>query len=519
SWTGSAGSIELRAQGPDGRWSRWVELHADSHGPDPGTSDARGASRRTVSDPIWVGAADRIQVRSRSSAIARDVRVTAINATATATPAERAATTLRRGAAKVLGSEEAVGRPYVPGGIHTRAQWGARDPRVDPAYAADLRGVVIHHTDSTNSYACSQVPALLRGIQRYHMVTQGWNDIGYNFLVDRCGGVWEGRAGGMTEPVIGAHSAGFNTSTAGIALLGTHTAARPTSRARLALRRVVAWRLDMAHVRPNAKMVLTARTSDKYPAGSTVRVRAVSGHRDLYPTACPGAAEYRDLNALAGSAWRLGGAKVANVTTSYRLRHPDDPLDASVARVNARAVSPWRDEYLAFRFERISTGELLHVTGGRGFVRQASWIVPDDVSVPAWDVRVVVNGARFNGQRARAATVAILPVVDDPGLVITTPPAATISPNGDGIDDEVVLAYTLQLDYRLQAELVDAATGTTIAQLLAPAYVGPTGDTPRELRLAIPDTVAAGSYELRVSLPADDAIGRSTYRTPITITR
>jgi hypothetical protein len=508
SWTGPAEGVEVRVQSPTGRWSRWVEVHGDAHGPDPRSREARRASSRSASDPIWVGAAVGAQVRAHEGEVARDVRVVAIAATRDSNARNGAGARARR---------SSFGLPYVPGGIRPREAWGAAAPKATPAIADAVRGVVIHHTDGTNTYSCAQVPAILRGIQRYHQVSRGWNDIGYNVLVDRCGVVWEGRAGGLEAAVIGAHAAGFNTGTSGIALIGTHSAFRPTARARLALQRVVAWRLDVANVRPDSKMVLTAGSGDKFPAGSVVRVRAVSGHRDLFPTSCPGAIAYRELDALARTAWRLGGAKVANVTTSFRLRRPGDLLDASVASVSARAVAPYRDEYVAFRFERISTGEVLHVSGGRGLVRQATWRVPAGVSVPAWDVRVVVNGARFNGQRARAAQRPLLAVGDDPGLAITTPPAAQVTPNGDGVDDDLVLAYTLQLDYRLQATLHDPATGVQVAELLAPTYVGPTGATPRELRLAIPATIAAGTYELRLALPADQAVGRSVRRIPVTV--
>jgi hypothetical protein len=350
------------------------------------------------------------------------------------------------------------------------------------------------------------------------MRSNGWNDIGYNFLVDRCGGVWEGRAGGMTSPVIGAHSAGFNTATSGIALLGTHTAVRPSTRARLSLLRLTAWRLDVAHVNPRGSMLLTARTGDKFTAGSNVRVRAVSGHRDVFPTSCPGAMTYRELNTLARQAWVQGGAKVANVTTSYRLRAPEDDTRVDLSIVFARAVAPFADQTLSFRFERISTGELLHEESGTGPVRQARWRPTGDQAVPAWDVRVVVGGERPGGQRARPATVTVMPVDEDPAFVVTTPPQTEVSPDGDGVDDEIVLAYTLGLDYRLGAWLHNPESGEQLTELLPAQYLGPATE-PRELRMKIPARVEAGSYELRVGLPADEAAGRSMYRAPLNIVR
>jgi hypothetical protein len=81
----------------------------------------------------------------------------------------------------------------------------------------------------SNSYSPSESAALVRADYLYHVRTRGWNDVGYNFLVDRYGRVFEGRYGGVTRAVLGAHSGGFNTDTTGVALLGTFTTARPTS--------------------------------------------------------------------------------------------------------------------------------------------------------------------------------------------------------------------------------------------------------------------------------------------------
>ena len=66
----------------------------------------------------------------------------------------------------------------------------------------------------------------MRGIEVYHVQGNGWNDIGYNFLVDRFGTIYEGRGGGIDQNVIGAHAQGFNSGTVGVALVGNFTASR-----------------------------------------------------------------------------------------------------------------------------------------------------------------------------------------------------------------------------------------------------------------------------------------------------
>src|SRR5436309_1872382 len=122
--------------------------------------------------------------------------------------------------------------------------------RAPPTYASTLQLAVVHHTVTTNDYSCADSASIVRGIETYHVKANGWNDIGYNFLVDRCGNVFEGRYGGVDRNVVGAHSQGFNTGTVGVALLGTYQTVAPTAAQRQALVNLLAWRLDVAHVDP-----------------------------------------------------------------------------------------------------------------------------------------------------------------------------------------------------------------------------------------------------------------------------
>lgn len=106
--------------------------------------------------------------------------------------------------------------------IVTRRGWGANENLRERGfvYTKKVKAAFVHHTASGNKYSCSQVPSLIRGIYRYHVVSSGWRDIGYNFLVDKCGNIYEGRAGGVAKAVKGAHTLGFNTNSMGIAVLG-----------------------------------------------------------------------------------------------------------------------------------------------------------------------------------------------------------------------------------------------------------------------------------------------------------
>ena len=106
----------------------------------------------------------------------------------------------------------------------------------------------------------------------------GWNDIGYNLLVDKYGQVFEGRYGGVDRPVIGAHAEGFNTGSVGVAVIGDYTTTRLPAAAKTALEQVLAWRLDLAHVDPLSTLPVAVRRQPALPAR-----RAGLPARDLGP--------------------------------------------------------------------------------------------------------------------------------------------------------------------------------------------------------------------------------------------
>ncbi|MFD0539150.1 peptidoglycan recognition protein [Actinomadura luteofluorescens] len=200
-----------------------------------------------------------------------------------------------------------------------RAGWGADESLVKeaPEYDASVKAAFVHHTDTGNGYSCTESPSVIRSVFLYHVQSQGWNDIGYNFLVDKCGTIFEGRAGGADRPVHGAHTYGFNTDTTGIAVLGTYTAANdpttpgvaPTKAALDGTAKIAAWKLGLTGVDPTAKTTLTSAAPDgtggKYPYGQKVEFNTISGHRDGFATACPGAQLYSALPAVRTAAKQI----------------------------------------------------------------------------------------------------------------------------------------------------------------------------------------------------------------------
>jgi uncharacterized protein with LGFP repeats len=203
------------------------------------------------------------------------------------------------------------GHPAARPRVVRRERWmGEGEPVPPPArYAGRVQAVFVHHTDSPNSYDCAEAPRIIRHLYAGQTEGRHWDDIGYNFLVDRCGTIYEGRAGGIDRAVVGAHTQGFNKGTAGVAAIGTFTAGVPVPKAMTdALAELAAWKLGLAGRDPRAEVRLASSNSlSKYPAGTSGRFHAVSGHNDGYYTQCPGAALAAELPAIRERAARLQG--------------------------------------------------------------------------------------------------------------------------------------------------------------------------------------------------------------------
>ncbi|MFE2845874.1 FG-GAP-like repeat-containing protein [Streptomyces scopuliridis] len=186
--------------------------------------------------------------------------------------------------------------------VISQAQWGAStDYDGTPSYGQEIKAAAVHHTgvDSDNGVSCAQSRARLRTIQQDHFA-RGYYDIGYNFVVDRCGQIFEGRSGGMDLPVTGAHDIGFNTNTVGVSYIGNTEKMKPTRAGLDAIARVIAWKFGMYGISPTGTVALTSG-SDKgvdgnlVAKGTSITLPRVFGHRDTNATACPGAGLYAKL--------------------------------------------------------------------------------------------------------------------------------------------------------------------------------------------------------------------------------
>ncbi|MFF8674268.1 N-acetylmuramoyl-L-alanine amidase [Streptomyces sp. NPDC015242] len=208
-------------------------------------------------------------------------------------------------------TEQQQARPYIGPrpGIVTRRGWGADEGLRERGfrYTKKVRAAFVHHTASGNKYRCSQVPSLIRSIYRYHVKSMGWRDIGYNFVIDKCGKIYEGRAGGVARPVLGAHTLGFNSNSMGIAVLGSYDTAKPSKSAVKAVARLTAWKLGLYRVNPKGKTYLKSAGSNLHRKGKKVRLNVISGHRDGFKTECPGRKLYGKLGSARSKAARYQG--------------------------------------------------------------------------------------------------------------------------------------------------------------------------------------------------------------------
>ncbi|MGP3631777.1 N-acetylmuramoyl-L-alanine amidase [Streptomyces sp. 24-1644] len=286
------GTAQVRTRSSvTGVWSGWRELDLDVRtpelGPDSGTAGVRAGTQ-----PLWTGPSDGVQVRvtgqhGAPSKLPGGLRVELVNPAVAGAPATAASS--------------AVANTAPQPAVIPRSGWSADESLVkDPAtYTTDTKVVFAHHTAGTNDYTCDKSPDIIRAIFLYHVQSQGWNDIGYHFLVDKCGTVFEGRAGGIDKPVLGAQTYGFNTNTAGIAVLGNYNDALSTPSVRGAVAAVAAWKLGLYGYDAAGTVALTAAADNgKYTKGQKVTLNRISGHRDGYPTECPGNNLYADLPAI-----------------------------------------------------------------------------------------------------------------------------------------------------------------------------------------------------------------------------
>jgi flagellar hook assembly protein FlgD len=452
-WQGP-GDVVFRTQSVSGRWSGWTAADTDDN----------RAGRWHLGNPVWTGASDRVEYRIVGS-------VLRLRAYYVWSPVE--AIPLRR--VSIAGSP----------GIIPRLGWQADESvkRGPPVYAPVLRFAVIHHTAGTNDYQPDQSAAIVRGIELYHVKGNGWKDIGYNFLVDKFGQVFEGRFGGIDRNVVGAHAEGFNRGSVGVSVLGNYGSHGISAAAERSLVKLLAWRLDVAHADPLSTLTWASGGNPRFPAGVPVFLRAISGHRDTGFTDCPGNAFYRQLPRITSEVAATGLPKLYAPSVQGKLGGP------VVFQARLSSALHWT--------VTVTDQSRKVVASGSGTGTTVSWTWSSAgaaVGRYAWTINA--------GPAVRPAGGTIGTTLPPPGLPVLAglsvmPPF--ISPNGDGVADAATISYTLGERASVTATVADES-GAIVATLFADQR-----QSPRLISFTwAADGIADGRYTLKVSARGDD---------------
>jgi hypothetical protein len=311
-WTGPEEvRIELRARSVGGAWSPWVPASTLGHGPDRApTGDER------FGEPVWTGPADQVQLRSTVGV--SGVRLHFVDVPGEAASGAGAGAGTGAGVGAGVGGGTGVAaraaqamplaQPILDTGpgqppIIARQAWaqGHAPPQHLPVFAT-VKMAFVHHSVSANGYSAGEVPGILFGIFAYHVYVRGYWDIAYNFAVDEFGRIWEARAGGVDQPVMGAHAGGYNTESTGMVVLGNFTSVVPSPAALAALEHALAWKLSLHGVPTLGRVTVEVDPSGAvytpFRPGAHVSLPRVAGHRDGCTTSCPGNALYAQLPSM-----------------------------------------------------------------------------------------------------------------------------------------------------------------------------------------------------------------------------
>ena len=334
--------VRLRCSEDGSGWGPWFEAPLEYAGEGDGAPTAH-------IEAMWTGAGRYVQIRATAAGDSAPVELSGVKLVALDTSpdvdvAERTLSFVRTLAATAptLRLTASAGAATVDEpDLVTRAAWGADESlRSGDPVLATVKMAFIHHTAGGNDYSQADAPAIVRGIYAYHTKSLGWSDIGYNFLIDRFGRIYVGRAGGPKQGVVGAQVYGFNTGSTGISVMGTYTSEQPSAQAVDALERLLAWKLSLHGVDPTGQATLTCGGTDKYDKGDTVTFPTIAGHRDANYTACPGDALYALLPEVRASvAAAIGEQSTATDPWDVALKTLATPVEVGTSVTYSGSVA------------------------------------------------------------------------------------------------------------------------------------------------------------------------------------
>ncbi|MFI5917211.1 peptidoglycan recognition protein [Streptomyces anulatus] len=346
--------------------------------------------------------------------------------------------------------------------IVSRAAWKADESLSTeaPDYLDQVKAVFVHHTAQTNAYSCADSAAIVRGLHTYHVQSNGWKDLGYNFIVDKCGTVFEGRKGGVDRPVMGAHTYGFNRDTTGIAVIGMYTDTKAATAATTSVARVAAWKLGQYKADPAGSVQLTAGANGtnmdrkQFVAGSQYAFPRISGHRDGFATECPGLSLYGQLPAIRSlAAGPVTGLTIASVTganasgSTYYTR--------SKITVGWKATTP-----AAF----VKSYELL--VGGKPVATVKGNVTSAPATLVAGKHSVQVRATHQSGKTSLSPIATV--VADTAPPVFSTKPALTLR---TGTVNSTAVPLTLKWKATDAASLKEVRLTAPVAKTYGPTTV------------------------------------------------
>lgn len=445
----SGTSARVRAKRSDGSWGPWY----DTERFEPGSEDAEGPGTHGT-DPIYVGTTTAVQIalrRPAGAAVTTEPPQTGLDAgrelgyipanaeePLTQTMSAILITPPRSPVDAQWTPPTANLAPGQPPNIISRTQWGAGTGYRcgGPAYGEAVRAAVVHHTATGNDYAPEDSAAIVRSIYAYHTLTLGWCDIAYNALVDRYGQVFEGRAGGITKDVLGAHTGGFNRDVWGVSMIGDFEDEPPPEITVRTVGRLLGWRLSLDRVDPLATVRLKSAggSNTVFQAGEAPVLPEIFAHRDVSNTECPGNAGYAALDQIRAVA--AGFNSPPNVFEALRggaiLARWE--ADGGVAGPLGMPTSPEAAGYDSTRyatFERGAmywspetgaqplTGAIYQAWAALGYERGALGLpTSGEIDEPEWIVQNFAHGTlNFDRQ-----THNVIRVIDGVSLVLPPPP-------------------------------------------------------------------------------------------------
>ncbi len=322
-------SVEIAVSNEGESWSEWLQLQRDPH-------VARSLGSIVHTPPILhPGRFFRLRIDLQSGIQPNDLQITIVD-------------TVGTGASSLQG--EIPAPDLISGFIISRAGWGAdeswryvnHDPQLQVAWVPrymPIEKIVIHHTVTAFGY--DDPSAVVRAIYHYHAVVLDWGDIGYNYLIDWAGNVYEGRFGG--PGVVGGHALQYNPGSVGIAFIGDYSYESPSAAALDALEQLY---------RARASFVDVTLNSDWVDLGD---VPHLSGHGDLMNTACPGYELHEALPAIRG---RLAG------TGPVYLPKPIKLEDAKILELNVSPIIANPGELLEIQATVTNAGKLDLISQG-----------------------------------------------------------------------------------------------------------------------------------------------------------